>query len=348
MKESLVNKDKLFSNEPIEKAVRKKNRPLAELSNFIVDELPKVLVESSPEIAFEKLEKSLLRNPNKIVRKLKSMQEAELLLARLDLLMFEAAFRSFGHQSDSLQTILGSLQTLTQRPTIVTYEDIVIDNPADDIRTFTTGIVGKHEAGFYIGHKIIEGKLAQVIRNIQDVRAKRKGNENNVALIRQATQLLDEVIVLTQNIGFQMDVTAFSQFRGYLGSSIDQSGVILQKGPSGAFSAKVPTVDLLIAGKLSDTHAQYVKENSQYFPLREMNQLAQLMNTQLDSLTTIFSKDGQDVTVVEELIKKIKQFRGMHIRAVKNQVPGLIEGEGVGTAGVSAVGKFLKERINDY
>lgn len=337
----------LFKDEELNENDREKIRPLGKLSDFVIEELPKLLQDQGLEKEFLRRERILLGNPDRFLRKLESLNQEELAVARLDILMLEAALRFIGCNSVTMTKIVNGLERITNRPPILTYEDIVLSNPVLDIRVFTTGKVGRHEADFYIGHNVIEQKLGHVLELLNGLRTSTIGKQVVELSVKQVHSLLDEVIELTEVIGFSMDKEAFKQFRVYIGSKMAKDNkTVLEKGPSGAFSAKVPLIDLFLKGYLSEEHSNYVKENSRYFPRIEVELLLDLISHKIEPLKDVFKRKNYDQSRIQELEMKLKQFRGMHLRAVRHQIPEIFAGQASGTAGESDVQGFLKRRIN--
>ncbi|TAH36146.1 MAG: hypothetical protein EYC62_03345 [Alphaproteobacteria bacterium] len=151
-----------------------KIRPLGPLSDFVVEELPNRL--SAIRFAQSKsaqqtgpfglgqqgdsTEKLAADIEGLIAGKQFHVPHAKTNLARLDLMMLEAGLRAIGTVPGAgLQTLIDDASRETGQQPILSYQDIIIDNPPGDLRTFTTGVIGKQEADFYRGHQMIESCL---------------------------------------------------------------------------------------------------------------------------------------------------------------------------------------------
>ncbi len=152
-----------------------KIRPLGALSDYVVERFPADLIRFKAfcderrgrptralgidilQVRKDELtmgiEKLIVANPIKF-------QESQLGVARLDLMMLEAGLRAHGLECGlSLGFLIKCLSDKTRQQPILSYQDVILNNPPSDMRTFTNGACGKQEADFYRGHQMIESCL---------------------------------------------------------------------------------------------------------------------------------------------------------------------------------------------
>lgn len=343
------------SQEPGE-AKRITQRPLGLVSSYVVEDLPQELDYVRHNLTSPS---KLSSRVGILVGSLSSPQiQAVLLdpskrdLAGLDLKMLEAALtHSEALIPGKLSELVNVFSEKSEQPTGLSYEEIILINPPDDRRTFTRGGVGETEAAFYEGHKSIEMYLDETIKNMRrDIYVlSHRGSDavkdvaGNTAAIQQN---LDEIIGTTHRIGEQ-NKDHFAVFRQYFGSHPIRG----TKGPSGAFTAGVPTLEILLAGeKLPDEYMQYLRANRIYFPrdgrlkLDEARDFAKKGMT-LSSLSQRLGNPSELTESINSLGALFRRFRGEHYKAVKNQVPEALSGSIAGSGGEQNPGEFLRDRM---
>ena len=333
--------------------VRIPNRPLGEMSDFIVEQMPARLAEirgGTGDI------NSLAHEAESMIADLSQTTLDQNLfdvqaLAAFDMKLMEAGIvQSGGMPPENLVTTVNAFANATDQLPTVTYEDLVLINPPQDRRTFTNGRAGQSEADFYEGHRIIESYMDEVLRRfrwaIYFLSEQGKGgvDKANSALQKSLAQL-HSILKYVETIGMDMNRDDFTLFRRYF-----QTHPIRQtKGASGAFSTSIPTADLLLGGEnLAEDHLGYLHQNMPYFPRKgrkEINQALRIVQTglTLNSLYQAIGKPEELGAILKELSHTMRIFRGKHYKAVEHQLPKVVTGEEVGTSGET--GEFLRRRI---
>lgn len=259
----------LFSGKPVERNVGVQQRPLGTVSDFVVKTLPSRL----EQIRAGKLDvQALIDEVERLVEGsvYETQQLADTRVARLDVLMLESSIvHSGGTPGLNLRTLADLLTDSTVQPPAMTYEDIIVNNPPDDPRTFTHGGVGSAEAAFYLGHQLIEGELERAIEKMRQLFVLHSPEVSAhpgdvVALLQAIVQHINIVTEYTHVLGQKMDPGAFLIFRQYLATNEQRNA----KGPSGAFTARVPLLEVLFAGEtLPEEFFRYLESNRIYFPV---------------------------------------------------------------------------------
>lgn len=330
-------------------------RPLADVSNFVVDTLPSVLEEvRGGRVGVDALagyvDRLLVQLPMSVVHNVLVDQRSRD-LAGLDLKILDTAIaHSGGNPPERLTSLVNEFSEVTDQPAGITYEEIILVNPVQDRRTFTRGEVMVTEAAFYEGHRIIEEHLDRAIDivkgGIQKLTEGVGGIDEVAGNIRQTQEDLKAVILKTHALGAQSR-EHFSEFRKYLSTHPIRG----TKGPSGAFTAGIPTLELLLAGEsLPEEYIQYLEENKIYFPRQGRKNIQNARESMSNGLTltslAIHLGDpyvlGQNINGFSQLVRR---FRGEHYKAVRNQIPEAISGKMAGTAGEQDPGTFLRNRM---
>lgn len=328
-------------------------RPLGEVSNFVVEQLPQELSairERSADVRglVEKCEELL---GNVSIGSFDADPDLNLDLALLDLIFLESGIvHSGGVPGERLTRLVDELALKGGRIPALTYEDLVYvyTNPlGQDPRTFTEGATGLSERDFYMGHWRVERELNScVVRCRGIVKNETPWPEAEEAL-HEVSQRLEVVADHTKMLGMQMPREHFRAFRQYLNTHPLRGF----KGPSGVFSATFPTLEILVAGdKLPKEYYEYYAENWQYLPrherplFEEARQLASEGRT-LGQLVERVPSLGDAVGAIGISIQK---FRGTHYQAVRNQIPEVLNGQAAGTGGEQDVDGFLRKRMRIY
>lgn len=348
-------KDSEVIYHPQEGEYRIPNRPLGPVSNFVVEQLPVVLERiradrTSASDLIEQVDSLITILPFGTVRRaLTSPYQCD--LASLDLKMLEAGIvHSNLIPGSSLIRLVDEFSEATDQPPGLTYEEIVMINPLSDRRIFTRGEVGKTEARFYQAHRIIEEHLASVTEVVRaGIFSLVDGQSDTEEVAKSLVDVqrdIRSVVGYTHSLGLQ-NREHFSEFRMYLNSHPLRG----TKGPSGAFTAGVPTLELLLAGNvLPEAYMGYLQENYQYFPRqgrKEIDEARALVQKGLTlvSLSQRFGNPPALENCVRDFSQLIRLFRGEHYKTVKNQVPEALSGQVTGTGGEQNPGTFLRERI---
>lgn len=338
-----------------ETEAQRSTRPLGEVSNFVVEKLPIGLeAMRGGRISVDALvnysDMLLADLPMSVIQKALIDQRSRD-LAGLDLKILDTSIaHSGGNSPERLASLVDKFSKAADQPTGITYEEIILVNPVADRRKFTRGEVGATEEGFYEGHRIIEEHFDRAIYvmkgGIQKLIVGDGGIDEVAGDIRQTQGDLEAVISKTHGLGRQ-NPEHFSEFRKYL-STHPLRGT---KGPSGAFTAGIPTLELLLAGeKLPEEYMQYLEENNIYFPRqgRENIQDARESVSKGLTLTSLAERLGDPQALdqsINEFSQLVRRFRAEHYKAVRNQIPEAISGKMAGTAGEQDPGTFLRERM---
>jgi hypothetical protein len=338
----------LFTHKPV--------RPLAELSDYVMEQLPADLAGVRRQsLSLRRLEAKCLQ----LVRGLPGGTLAAALadprtadVAALDLKMLETAVvNSGGRVPTTLSKAVSVCAAETDQPAVLTYEDLIFINPQCDERVFSLGPVAKSESDFYQTHREIEKLLASAIEHANLARQELLSPDASIqAVVSQVTRArsdIDEAAVYVERVGREMNPDHFTVFRSYLVGNSHRG----LKGPSGAFTAGIPTMDLLIGGENLDSSChQYLSSNLPYFPRdgRVGIKTAQEIVARGESLNHLCEVRGnpQELrSALDALVKSVRRFRGHHYTAVRRQIPSALSGTLAGTGGEGDVDGFLKGRI---
>lgn len=346
----------LFRQNQKESTSRIPSRPLGSISNFVVEQMPVVLGDiragrTNGDILVGK-SKLLLDSLPPHTFDIAISDPSKRDLAGLDLKMLEAGIIHSGLKPpEHLVQLVDRFANEGGQPSIVTYEDLIFINPLDtDPRTYTDGVVGKSERDFYIVHKriedvmeIVNGGLKETV--IQLAQEGESGIPSAQVSLAEISAAFQSTLPAMDDVGDQMPKEHFKEFRGYF------TPVRGLKGASGAFSTSIPTFDLLLGGEnLDPEHLKYMYENQQYFPRQgyEDMQAAIHMTERGLTLNALQEQLGNN-ELTNSLIgidNTLKRFRGKHIKAIARQLPDVLRGESIGSAGETDVAVFLKDRIN--
>lgn len=321
-----------------------KVRPIPGISDFVRTDFP-ILLETDPS-ALPTLVDTLVTQLSQSDMELALMGRARL-VASLDLKMLEAGIHHSGFvPTTRLTDIIGLFSG--DNPQVLLYEEIIIENPVDDTRTFTRGEVGETERVFYSEHRLVEINLDSVIESTRRAiyRASIGDGDGAGHALAGIRERLDLVVRATAKLG-RMPREHFTAFRLYLGAYPDRG----LKGPSGAFSATIPLLEILLRGdELDAKYLNYLAENRQYLPRRGREAIDGALSalSKTGSLTMLWRANGQPAALGEQLSvmrKFFDGFRRVHYRSVERQLPEAITDDIPGTGGETKPGEFLRERI---
>jgi hypothetical protein len=323
---------------------RMKQRPLGIVSDYIVEQMPKDLAAVRRG---EKHPLSLLPDyglmPDVLEPALHDPTQRD--LAGLDLKMLEAAIvHSNGIPPLALTEAVDRFAAQNDQPAVLTYEELILLNPDGDMRTFTDGKIGASETDFYRGHRYIEAHLETAIQATRAVLTMDSPGKATEALQTGAREMAEVVAYMGR---FRRDFSTddFAVFRQYV-TSHPLRGL---KGPSGAFTARFPELDLIVAGdSLLDIHRPYITDHLQYFPREGRQRLQEALASAADgeSVVSAIAKfdNASLVEATSKLVAQLGDFRAQHYGAVGRHVPQALRGEIKGTAGSDAK-QFLSGRI---
>jgi hypothetical protein len=315
-------------------------RPLTALSDFVVEQMPNLLATNQQELLSSST--YVLDAISDEMAQDVSMSSCRQ-LAALDLKMLENALVHSGLEIPSRLTALVDFFSGENSKTL-TYEEIVMVNPDEDLRVFSTGNTREIERIFYGNHRLIEEILMGTITRVISVIS---GQENLPFDCETLANELNKVRRLTAELA-RMPDGEFLAFRKYLASHPNRK----LKGPSGAYSARMPSLELLTLGdSLPAERLHYLRNNWQYFPVRDYPLLMKAMDHAENGNTlqalVFASKSRPDLKEGVAIIEGFfTSFRKVHYYAVKKQVPEVLEGSVAGTGGEVDVHAFLTGRMN--
>ncbi len=203
----------------------------------------------------------------------------------------------------------------------MTYEDLIFRN------SFERGAYvlspdpsqAQQEAGFYVGHSEIEAHLVDTIAALG-------GNEPETSLVYMGSAV-QRLALLHRSLGAE----AFAGFRPYF------IGLNGYAGPSGLFSAAIPTIDLLVHGGENINPEERVRMERDLavglYPSHQSAMLARLLR----SSGTV----DLDPNVAQGMIGLLNDFRKVHHGSVRKLVPEALTSQATGSGGVADVGPYL-------
>jgi len=346
-----------FNDDCLEQFKRIQSRPLMELSDYVVDELPSELSElrkyrhSGNTKNFEESVEGKLSSlvERGIEDVLENLNEIDKGIAILDLRMLQSAvYNSGGNLSFLVKDFYKKLSDITDNPNILTYEDMVVNNPTKDIRTFTKGNMGYFEALFYIKTMQIEDYFAEAADFIFDAGflLEDKVIIDTHSLLKRASKSIDKITeVMKQLKGMNPDY--FLTFRDYW-KATDPNLM----GVSAYFSHGVKRTDLLFAGKKLGTgfFESLEKELSEGYYANQIS-LSEAIKSANDKISFIDLIEGQEsingdtknlYKLTLEFAKSMQEFRKEHVKRVLEV--NLTQG----TAGKKSLNAFFESRMQPY
>lgn len=249
---------------------------------------------------------------------------------------------------------------LVSKPATMTYEDVIFRN------RFPFGVEGRlfrgvrvisadtdtaqSEAEFYKAHRKIEGYLYKVIGQLTFLHAYPGlfglGEVPKTPLARyphfpdETTpgKTMDSALRDIKELHQGMSPEAFSAFRPYF------TGLNGYPGASGLYSESIPIIDLLVHGgkNMSDEERETMSSNIKQglYPNHEGKSV--LFQALLDTEEPPLQLPEQ---MRQDLERKLNQFRGQHMRAVRKFVPEAMQGTADGSGGVENVDDYLKSKL---
>lgn len=328
-------------------------RPLGEISDFVIETLPVLInalaAEQNPEIkqghALE-LAKSIEYLFSRIspVRLEEIKNSSSLKVALLDCKMCAMALWHSGIYDlpKSFSYILQTLSDTYGYPIILTYEDIVLNNPIADMRTFfgSTDVVGKNEYLFYRSHQVIEDELSPVIellrRTVDSAEIKTAEINDLWGRMKKCRIILKKLLIDELQSG------PFNKFRNYLDSTKFHSG------PSGAFTGSYPLIDLFWRGPDHipiDNREKYI-EQSNYFPVHQREEIRELILNPKRNIRSLGRIKGPEFEILFRVLKiEMVNFRSLHLKAVEKHLPDVYSGKAKGTGGTLI--DYLKKALEN-
>lgn len=229
---------------------------------------------------------------------------------------------------------VATMNALMQRPSVLqlTYQDIILDNPLGDMRRFTGEETGLWEARFYRGHQLIENSLALAIASMKNALT---DPANALICLNTALNLCQGVGAAMRSFATDLPKEHFQGFKPFF----DTNPYTQEKGPSGAFTAKVPHIDILLYGREAppDTFC-YLEDNKKYFPRSDYDAV---MEDGKNSKGVIELVEGGAKDVAIEIGRTMIRFRSAHRGAVHKHIGK----NAMGSAEGSGADRFLQDRI---
>lgn len=335
------------------------NRPLGPLSTYAAldlgDDLVAVASQKLAPASFSEKVRSLSVQAQEPLHELKSKEE--LAVAHLDIMMMPQALQALGREIPMEVYALRD-ELLAKEPNAVpmlTYEDIVLQNPQDDPRVFSRGDIGSSELFFYDIHREIEKEMTH-IRNVLfstlieqtmtslKVSAFTKDFSRKEFFLHEVDECCTDIAPHLSHVkgGMQqlfdaLDPAHFTAFRPYFNPRLDaQHGRM--PGPSGNYSGGMYCFDGLCIGRqplMQKLNASKDAEIS-FFPRTETTPLRYETQVQMSDVKGYQFANGFTLEdCAEDYVREnvIRIFQCMkEIRDVHVQLFGKFIGSGMGTA----------------
>lgn len=349
----------LFSGTAIEEWRREPIRPLGELSTFVVNYLPTLVSAAETDVGVRNdvlltvigvLEELDDETVTKLLHK--SSLDPNLSLACFDLKILETSLLYLKFDPlEKLTKLVEQFSKAAQQPFFITYEELVLINPNTDPRTFTPGFIGESEFSFYQGHFQIEQILNKVIDWIKKAATNLMIGDIEAAAmnILQASGAFAKILDYGKQVGFKMPREHFQYFRKFFIPSPLRAGVLV--GPSGLLTAGIPVVEFLLSGEnLPSELFTFAEKHLEYFPRKGRVEIVLAFQAADEgyTITSLAEKLGNPprlIAAIEDLSAAIRHFRAEHYKSVQHQLPELIKGNELGTAGVYDPAQFLRDRM---
>ena len=323
-------------------------RPLGRISDFVVEYFPKVLASEPAKlmrIVTDLISRSLA---DAIEEAYRSKYRS---LAALDLKMLELGI--VHNDFVSPQELVDLVNKFSDGDVKgLTYEEIILANPNQDLRRFTMGDVAQTEQLFYCEHQALEAHLLCAITQVRSaIEQLALTSLDRTIRVGRSVQLLGGIsnhlnpIIASTRILKDMPRAHFAVFRKYLGSHPIRGF----RGPSGLFSGKFHTLELLLRGEelpLEDN--SFVHKHLDYFPRRDLFMLEEALKWADKSFTlTALAKKHSEPDSLMSCLGIIglffNKFRAVHRGAVTRQLSYGAEG----TAGETPE-EFLDGRMKTH
>lgn len=224
----------------------------------------------------------------------------------------------------------------------LSYEDVVLNNPRTETRVFLSGEAGRSERAFYIAHQQIEELLGDAIQGLETIRKAEVLTDRHKEIFRYAHDDMKNVGWGMMSFVRELNRDHFNEFRQFFATN----PFTHEKGPSGAFSAKIPYMDILLYGRElpAEVH-DYLLANEAYFSPRDLAAAYNAMENPKSLIDVVVEKGDIEM---KERCKSIAQqmltFRNIHKGAVAKHI-----GSGVvGSAEGADAEAFLEGRRMQY
>lgn len=228
----------------------------------------------------------------------------------------------------------------------IKYEDLVLNNPANDMRTFTSGDIGLSEAHFYFAHQMVEFNFGQAINYLMQAKQSTGGYEVGTLIKSASYELKKNSPILDKFDDF--DTGHFAHFRRMFMSNEHKQPKEL--GPSGAYSGKMPFVEaILFSGHDPEGEIfKYFRGFKEYLPVKEVQQIDTLLadndNDLIKHIVTNFADQPEvandTLDTLADICDDIMQFRMYHEKMVIKHLGAQFIGSGKGNGSAD----FLAEK----
>lgn len=324
----LSNKESVTDRTPV--------RPLGAVSDFVVEEMPALLAQTENGGETGMLATRLMAVAQQIdLKNLESSDEKKLGL--LDVKLLRIAAHQIGAR-EVMDVIDIHIEQVSHDPVYsLTYEDIILSNPASDPRHM--GMKSGPEVGFYIGHQMIEQSLIEVSQLVFEGIT---GNDEDLLannLYKSAEIYKTSINNVMQSYRRDLSTEDFNAIRPYFSGDEDKE----EPGPSGAFTGQVPLMDRLMFGNDSSL-LDHFKDNQRYFPEAEVNKFKEI-GGEFSSVQAIAEKSSNNMLKggYNALVEQMTAFRSYHYASVSKHIPK----KSSGTGGVNDAHIYLTDRIKD-
>ncbi len=321
-----------------------KTRPLGRLSDFVVEELPQLLVDDPAAIP-SKVEGFLreMVDTNQIHKAYFENRE----LCLLDLKFCEVALIKSKLDVPLILTNIVDFFCSGINVPGLQYHELVRVNPISDMRAYSTGEIRETEIMFYNAHRTVEDRLSRLVTAVDEFFADK---EKNRRLITSQRDLMDFGPIRDRFVKLHgMKEGHFPFFRQFISQPCPVRQV---DGPSGAYSWRLPYLELSFWGsKLPQSYLDEMKDKGKYYSPNGRGAIERKLS-QIHSSDTISGLSDDDrlcllVPVVYDWIAFMATFRKMHEHAVVKQIPEVAQNKAPGTSGNLKAGEYLTKRIEE-
>lgn len=324
-----------------------KIRPLGKLSDFVAEQMSSLLMEeaASPNLDAMMVSELIAQLPEELVNQA-CANPALCDIASLDLKMIEQAI---AHTSGivppkNLLALVNKVSSATKFLPMLSYEELVLVNPKEDLRTFTHGRIGEVEKKFYLSHYAIEQQLGAVLAQLHRVRNGLLGcadtySDKSINMGEVETNLFASVKTLV-DLNTTMDPEDFKTFRKFY-MVTDHRGL---EGPSGAHSGAIPEMEVLLFWNwLWPGRDKYIVSHYGYFPRENRESIRTAFRH--PSLVQLVECEGHRHSDIRNLMLAVAKFMvafsGKHRGAVQRQLPDVLANKAPGTSVAEKSGDFL-------
>lgn len=300
-------------------------RPLGPFSDFVVDMMPRLVADGQLDQAAS--ECTRLASQAKLV----CLSDQQALIASLDAKL--AARLLIFSDVQVPESLVQLIEQLSDCPDVFLYEEIVMANPLEDMRTFSVGDTRDVEMAFYQHHRVIEQQLAGVT---EAIKAKVNNPGTRGACVDELRDVLDQVISDTKAAG-SMSGDDFAAFRGFLMSD-PLTGTV---GPSGLYSQGMAALYILLWGEtMPVARRTFYRENINYFGSYGFEILALLDSVGRGQSVRELAKSSPKV--YEPLAECLSSFFQVWGTSHSTVVKRLLPRDAMGTAG-KPIAELLQE-----